>query len=133
MKGKNWKKEIARDALVFGSIPLYILVVVRVLILRDVPYLSQFIFAGLIFFLLSAIFKADLYSGITFILVVFISLHYNRMLFTVSVILLYFAVPVSLLYLGVKGKKVAKGVIFGAISTAISYLLVVLLLQLKIF
>ncbi len=133
MNVKNWKKELARDALVFGSIPLYILVVLRVAILRDVPYLSQFIFAGIIFFLLSAIFKADLYSGITLILVVFISMHYNRMLFTVSVILLYFAVPASLLYLGIKRKKIVKGIIFGAISTAISYLLVDLLLQLKFF
>lgn len=120
---KNWKKELARDCIALGSIPFYILVVARVSMLSKPIYLSQFIFAGIIFFLLSTIFKSDIHSGLGFILVVFISLYYDHPLFTIFTILIYFGMIISSFYLKVKSKEITKGILFGIISTIISYLI----------
>ena len=77
MKKDGWKKEVARDFLAIGSIPFFILVIARVILLNDPDFLSQFIIAGVIFLLLTYFFKTNVYSGLALITVVLLSLFYN--------------------------------------------------------
>ena len=119
---KNWKKEVARDVIALGSIPFYLIVIVRVLILKNPDYLFKFIFAGALFLLLYAIFKSNLHLGFGFILLVFLSLNYEDRLFTIMAIVLYLGMIVSAVHLNIKRSMVVKGVAFGAISTITSYL-----------
>ncbi len=124
MKKGEWLKEIARDIVALGSLPFFTLVVVRVLILPNQHFLSQFIFAGIIFFLFMPLFKQNLYSGLGLILLVLVSLYYNNLKFTVFASMLYTGLIISLIYLKTEKQKIIKGVLLGALSTAISYLLV---------
>lgn len=124
MKDKNWFKEFARDFVALGSPVFFVLVLARISILSQPYYLSQFIIAGVIFFLLMILFKSDLYSGLAFIVLIFTSLYYNDLKFSIIALLVYFGLIASLIYLKTEKNKVIKGILFGAISTAISYYLV---------
>ncbi len=124
MKKREWLKEIARDIVALGSLPFFILVVVRVIILPDQHFLSQFIFAGVIFLLLMPLVKQNLYSGLGLILLVLVSLYYNNLKFTVFASMLYTGLIISLIYLKTEKQKIIKGVLLGALSTAISYFLI---------
>lgn len=124
---KHIKKELARDCIALGSILFYLIVIARVSMLSKPVFLFQFIFAGIIFFLLSIIFKLDLHSGLGFILLVFISLYYNNVFFTIFAILIYLLLIVSLFYLKIEKSKILKGILIGLISTVISYFIVGLL------
>ncbi len=124
MKKREWLKETARDIVALGSLPFFLLVVARVVILPNQHFLSQFIFAGIIFFLLMPLFKQNLYSGLGLILLVLVSLYYNNLKFTVFASLLYTGLIISLIYLKTEKQKIIKGVLSGALSTAASYFLV---------
>ena len=124
MKDKNWFKEFARDFVALGSPVFFVLVLARISILSQPYYLSQFIIAAVIFFLLMILFKSDLYSGLAFIVLIFTSLYYNDLKFSIVAVLIYFGLIASLIYLKTEKNKLFKGILFGAISTAISYYLV---------
>jgi len=124
MEDKNWFKKFARDFVALGSPVFFVLVLARVSMLSKPYYLSQFIIAGVIFFLLMILFKSDLYSGLGFVVLVFTSLYYNDLKFSIVAILIYFGLIASLIYLKTEKNKVIKGILFGAIGTAISYYLV---------
>lgn len=120
----DWKKETARDLIALGSIPFFILVLVRVYILAQPAYFTQFLLAGIIFLILSYIFKASMYSGLGLIIGFFLLNHYNDMKFTVFAIIAYILLIASLYYIGEPKKKITLGVLFGAIASGISYYIV---------
>lgn len=126
---KEWLEEIARDVVALGSPVFLFLVLVRVFILPDYAYLSQFIFASVIFFLSMFLFKQNLYSGLGFIISFFIILYYKDLRFGIFTGLSYTALVSSLFYLKKDWKEIIKGILLGALSTGISYYLVKIIFQ----
>ncbi len=118
---KSWIKEFARDFIALGSIPFFILVLVRVSILSKPYFLSQFMISGVLFILLIKLFKANLYSGFGLVMLIFTSLYYNDLQFAIFAILAYICLIVSLIYLDNDKKEILKGVLFGILSSLISY------------
>jgi hypothetical protein len=122
MKFTNgWKKEFARDFLALGSIPFFILVLVRVAMGNNFSYLSQFLISGILFFILFYFLKIDSYAGIGFILLFFTSNYYSDTKFTLFASLVYLGLLGSLIYLKRDLKKILLGFLIGLISVGFSY------------
>ena len=121
MKKEGFWRELARDFVALGSIPVLILVIARVWILDNPAYLSQFLIGGILFLILAFIFRSDLYSGLGLVMTFFLVLFYNELKFTIFIILVYIGLLISLFYLNVEKKKILKGFLFGVLSTAVSY------------
>src|SRR3989344_7505997 len=119
----NWKKELARDCIALGGIFFYVLVMARILMLQNWKYVFQFVFAAAIFVLLAAAFrfKVEAHAGLGFILLVLISLYYKNMFFAVFALIVYILLVISLFYLKVEKSRIWKGILMGAVSTAIGY------------
>lgn len=125
---KNWKKEVARDIIALGSIPFYTIILIRVLALPgEFGYLFQFIFAAAVFFLSLILFKPHLHLGFGLIAAILTSIHYNKVFYTVFVMLFYLGMIGSSVYLKVKSKQIIKGVVFGGISALMGYLLALII------
>ena len=121
---KYWKKEVARDLIALGSIPFYIIVIIRAVIVKYPPFIYQLIMAIVFVLLLSFIIKkADYYLTRGIILVVFTSLYYNVFLFTVFAVLLFLGMVVSSYYRKTKIKNIVNGCIIGVVISLVSYYL----------
>jgi hypothetical protein len=118
---KEGLKEIARDLIALGGIPFFLLVVARLLINPDYPYLAQIIFAGILFLILKFLFKSNIYSGLGIVLLFFISNYYQDLKFAIFATLAYILLIASLIYLKKNNKEIFKGILFGIISSVISY------------
>lgn len=123
----NWLKETARDLIALGSPVFFIIVITRIYLLSNYSYLSQFIIGAVIFFPLMFLFKANMYAGLGLIVLIFTTLFYNNLNFTIFGIFIYLLLLASLNYLKIERMKILKGIIFGLISTRISYYAVNLL------
>ena len=121
MKFKYSLKEIVRDFIALGSPIFFILVIVRVSLLSNFEYLSQFVIAGILFIVLFFFIKINMYSGLSLIVLIFTTLYYNNLRFWIFASLAYLGLLVSLIYLKEDKKKIAYGVLLGIISTIISY------------
>lgn len=124
---KDFKKlisETARDLIALGGIPFFILIIGRVWMLDKPYYPFQFIIGGIIFLLLMFIFKSNLHSGLGLIALIFTLLYYEHFKFSVFAILAYCLMIFSLIYLKKSKKEIFKGILFGIISSSISYYLV---------
>ena len=121
---KNWLKEGARDIIALGSIPFFIIVLIRVSMLDKPFYFFQFLIGSMLFLILFAIFKQNVYAGLGLIVVSFTSLYYDQMRFMVFAIILYGLAIASLFYLKYDKKNIIKGIVFGFLSMVISYLIV---------
>ena len=126
---KDWKKEVARDILALGSIPFYLIVFIRILIMNDRTYIYQLLIAGLLLVLFSVFIgkiklKADFYTARSFILLIFTALFYNEIEYTIFASLLWFGLLISSNYLN-RGKKkeIVIGLFLGIFSVAIAYFL----------
>ena len=122
------KKEIARDFIALGSIPFFVLVLIRIYILGDISFFSKLIFSGVIFLSLMFLFKQNMYSGLGIIALIFTSLYYNDLKFSIFVSLVYLGLLMSLFYLKKDKKSIISGVVFGIISSLISYYVVMLII-----
>lgn len=120
---KRWVGELARDLIAFGSVPFLVITIARVST-GKAYYPMQFIIGAIVFFILRAVFKADLRAGVGIILVIFTSIFYGELLFVIFALIIYAGLVISLLYLKREIKEIAKGVLLGGISSAISYYLV---------
>ena len=121
---KDWKKEVARDMIAFGSIPFYIIIIIRAIIGKYQPFINQLVIAIIFVLLLSLIIKqTDHYLARGLILVVFTSLFYKEWLFTSFAILLFLGMIVSTYYRKQKIKIIVNGCILGAIASLGSYYL----------
>ncbi|MBU4069999.1 MAG: hypothetical protein KJ646_03370 [Nanoarchaeota archaeon] len=121
---KEFIKETARDIIALGGVPFFILVLVRVAILSKPDFLLQFLLAGVIFLLINFLVKTNLYSGLGLIILIFTSLYYNDLKFSIFASLVYVGLISSLVYLKSNKKEIIKGVLLGVLSSAISYYLV---------
>jgi hypothetical protein len=121
---KDWKKEVSRDCIAFGSIPFYFIVMIRSIIGRYAIFVYQLLIAFVVLVVLSKIVKkSDIYVARTFVLVVFTSLFYQHNLYTIFAFLLWGLVIVSSNYLKVKRNVIIKGTILGIIGSGIAYYL----------
>lgn len=117
-------KEGARDFMALGSIPFFILVLVRIWILDTPAYFSQFAISGSLFLIITFVFKNNLYSGFALIMLFFTALIYHDFRYTIFGSLVYLGLISSLFYLNYEKGKILFGIVFGAITTAIGYFLV---------
>ena len=124
MKAKKFLEEYARDIIALGSPIFFILVLARIFLLSNYSYLSQFFIAGIIFSLLAYFFRANIYSGLGLIVLIFTTLYYNRINFTIFAIFIYLLLIASLFYLKKEKSEVIKGIIFGLICAGISWIAV---------
>ena len=119
----NWKNELARDLIALGSIPFFLLVLVRIHLLDNPVYSNQFIFSGITFLALFFIFRLNLYSGLGLIALFFTSMYYADVAFTIFGSIIYLFIIVSLFYLKYDMKKVFLGILAGAIGIGVGYVL----------
>ena len=120
MKKKRFG-EIARDLVALGGLPFFILVIARISINPDFHYISQFVVAGILFFIFKFLFKSNIHSGLGLILLFFIGNYYADLKFAIFSTLIYILLIVSLFYLKKDRKEILEGILFGIISSAISY------------
>ena len=121
---QNWKKELARDAMAFGSILFYAIVIIRAIIGDYMPFVYQLLIALAILIILSFIIKkANHHIAMAFILIVFTSIFYKDNLFTVFAFLLWFFMIGSAFYIKINKNSIYKGIILGIVATIISYYL----------
>ena len=118
---KEWIKETARDLIAFGSIPFFLLVLVRIWILDNPPFLAQFVFAGIIFLAIHFFSRMSIYAGLSLIVLVFTILNYSDLRFTIFGSIIYLFLIWSLIYTKNSKEEVLKGFVFGALSSGISF------------
>ena len=119
---KDWKKEVARDLIAFGSIPFYIIIIIRAIIGKYQPFINQLVIAIISVLLLSLMMKeANQYLARGFILVVFTSLFYKEILFTGFALLLFLGMIASAHYRKEKIKMIINGCVLGAVGSLASY------------
>ena len=121
---KNWKYEIARDSMAFGSILFYLIVLVRSLIGEYLIFVYQLLIAIIILIISSFIIKnTNHHIARAFVLVVFTSIFYKDNLFTIFAALLWIFMILSAFYIKENKKSIYKGIVLGIIATFVSYYL----------
>ncbi|MBS3105083.1 hypothetical protein J4234_02405 [Candidatus Woesearchaeota archaeon] len=119
---KLWLKEIARDLLALGSIPFYFLVAVRAVIGKYNVFVYQMIIAAIAIFILYFIIKnSNLHVARSFAALVFTSLFYKEIFFTVFASLVWVLLLSAAYYIKRKISSVFKGVVIGVVSSLIGY------------
>ena len=111
----SWIKTAARDIIAIGGIPFFILVLVRVYMLNNPTYFSQFVISGVLFVALFFLFKQNLYAGLGLIILTFTSLYYQDLMYVIFGVGAYVLLLVSLVYLKEDLKKIFFGIVFGGI------------------
>ena len=124
MKLDNFLKESARDIISLGSPIFFILALARISITDNYSYLAKVALAGFLFLSLVYFFKANIRIGFGIIIVVFLSLYYNDLMFTIFASIIYILAIVSLFYLKEDKKRIIRGIIFGAVAMGISWFVV---------
>jgi len=121
---KDWKYEIARDAMAIGSILFYIIVLARSTIGNYLLFTYQLLIALAILIVLSfTIKKANHHIARALVLIVFTSLFYQDNFFTIFVILLWIFMLGAAIYIKEKKEVVVKGIVIGVIAALASYYL----------
>jgi len=120
----NWLKEIARDSLALGSIPMFIIVIARASIGSYYNFVYQILLAGLILAILSLFITYQPHIARAIIIFIFMSFFYNDSRFTLFSAGLLVLILISLFYLKYSKKQIFYGVIFGLISSLISFYLI---------
>jgi len=86
MKTK-WKKEIARDCLALGSIPFYFIVAVRAVIGKHMLFVYQMIISAIVLFILFKLIKdSNMHIARSLILIIFTSIFYKDLYYTIYAI-----------------------------------------------
>ena len=121
---KDWKKEVARDCIALGSVPFYLIVVVRTIVGGFKEITSQLVIGILVLVALSFLIKGgDMYAARGFALWMFTSLVYRHNLYTVFAFLLWIFLIYSSYYLKIKKNSIIKGVSLGVVSALMGYYL----------
>ena len=115
------KKEVARDIISLGGPVFFILALVRISITANYPYIAKLALAGILFLILMIWLKANIHSGLGIIILIFTSIYYDYVYFTIFATAVYGAAIYSLFYLKKNKQEIIKGTLFGLISTGISY------------
>ena len=124
----NAKEEIARDIIALGGLPFYFLVLVRASIGGYLSFLSHVAVALPVLYLLSRLVRGvNLHIARALILVVFTSVYYKALPFTVFSVLVWCGMIYSLTYLKAGPREILKGIALGVVSVIISYSLTLLI------
>ena len=117
-----WLKEIARDLLALGSIPFYFLVVIRAVNGKYNIFVYQMLIAAVIIFILYFIIKnSNMHIARALVALVFTSLFYKEMLYTVFATLIWLLLLVSAYHIKRNIGQVFRGIIIGVISSLSGY------------
>ena len=117
-----WLNEIARDLLALGSIPFYFLVVIRAVIGKYNLFVYQMLIAAIIVFILYFIIKdSSMHIARALVILVFTSLFYKEMIFTVFAALIWVLLLASAYYIKRKIGFVVRGIVIGIISSLAGY------------
>lgn len=116
-------KTAARDIVAIGGVPFFILVLVRVYLLNNPVYFSQFVIAGVIFLGSFFLLKQSIYAGLGLIVLVFTSMYYGNNTFTIFGMIAYAFLLGGLFYLKEDIKKIILGIVMGALGVGVSYLI----------
>lgn len=120
----NWSKETARDLIALGSIPFYLLVILRAIIGKSHEFVAQLTIAFVVFLLLTRLMKkTDWHVALSFILLIFISLFYKESLFTLGAGIVWIAIIISAASLSSKKEGIFTGILVGALSAGVGYFL----------
>jgi len=121
---KDWKKEISRDLMAFGSIPFYFIVLVRSLIGDYLTFVYQLLIAIIILIISAYIIKdTNHHIARAFVVVVFTSIFYLDLFFTIFAAILWLLIIAAAFYIKLDKKSIYKGIVIGIIATVISYYL----------
>jgi len=121
---KNWKYEIARDGMAFGSILFYFIVIIRSTIGEHLTFVYQLLIAIIILIISSLIIKnANHHIARAFVLVIFTSLFYKDSLFTIFAALLWIFMIGAAFYIKENKKSIYKGIVLGIVAALVSYFL----------
>ena len=122
------KEEIARDIIALGGLPFYFLVLVRASIGGYLSFLSHVAVALPVLYLLSRLVRGvNLHIARGLILVVFTSVYYKALPFTVFSLLVWCGMIYALIYLKTGAGGILKGIALGIVSVIISYSLTLLI------
>ena len=122
MKEGVWLSEAARDIVALGGVPFFVLVLVRVWLLDNVTYFSQFVVAGVVFGLVFFMLKQNVHAGLALILLVFTSLYYEEFLYSAFGGVAYLLLLGALIYMKKDWRKVLLGIVVGGISVGVSFI-----------
>ena len=119
---KAWLKETARDLWAFGSIPFYFLVVIRAIIGKYNVFIYQMAISAIAVFILWFIIKnSNLHIARAFVIVVFTSMFYNTIFYTIFAVLVWILLLISVYYIKRKIGCIIRGIIIGVISSFAGY------------
>ncbi len=122
------KGEITRDLIALGGLPFYFLVLVRASIGGYLSFLSHVAVALPALYLLSrAVRGSNLHIARALILVVFTSVYYKALPFTVFSTLVWCGMIYALVHTKTDKGEILKGIALGVVSVAISYSLTLLI------
>jgi hypothetical protein len=126
------KEEIARDLIALGGLPFYFLVLVRASIGGYLSFLSHVAIALPVLYLLStAVRSSNLHIARALILVVFTSVYYKALPFTVFSFLVWGVMIYALVHVKTDKGEILKGIALGVVSVIISYALTLLIVPVK--
>ena len=115
-------KEIARDLLAFGSVPLYSLVLLRAVVGRHSVFVYQMLAAAIAILVLYYVIKdSNMHAARSLVAVVFTSLYYDDTLYTIFVSLIWVLLLLSAYYIKRNSGAIYRGIIVGVISSAAGY------------
>ena len=120
---KNWKKEVGRDLLAFGSIPFFLLVMARSLTGNYYGFVFQTLIALIFIHLIGLKIDFNRHLSRIFVLIVFTILFYNQFIFTIFAIVVGLIMLLSLIYLKESFKRILFGLIFGVLASLLGYYL----------
>jgi hypothetical protein len=118
----KWIGTVARDLVAIGSVPFFILVLVRVYLLNNPEYFSQFVISGAIFLGAFFLFKQNIYAGLGLIVLVFTSIYYDNAIFTTFGVIAYVLLLAGLFYLKEDVRRILLGILVGVVGIGASLL-----------
>jgi hypothetical protein len=124
MKKEKIFKELARDFLALGSIPFFLIVVVRVFIAPIANYQYSLLVSLVVIFIVTLFFKNQDYLARGVVLLFFTSLYYNDNVYTNFVRIVWVLMVFSSYYLKRDNLLIVKGILLGVVATAIGYLVI---------
>lgn len=121
---ENWKYEIARDSMAFGSILFYLIILARATIGEYMIFVYQLLIALAILVISSFIIKnTNHHLARALVLIVFTSIFYKDLFFTIFVFIVWLFMIGSAFYIKLNKKSIFKGIILGIVATVVSYYL----------
>ena len=118
----DMKEEIARDLVALGGLPFYLLVLVRSTIGGYMTFIFHVAIALPVLYLLSTLLRgSNLHIARALVLVIFTSLFYKALPFTIFSSLVWCGMIYALVRLHKSAGEIVKGITIGIISVVMSY------------